>query len=698
MRKLSAENSLKHKHPDVAAEWNYSLNNDLSPEQVSCGSGRKVWWICKHGHEWEASIAHRCNGTKCPYCSGKKVMPEDSIAEKFPDIAAQWNNQLNSERVDAIAPSSNKKVWWICDKGHEWQATVVSRTSSKSGCPTCLLSKNNLLETFPLIAAEWHPTKNLKLEPSSITYGSGKKVWWLCANGHSYEASVSNRTMGKGCPYCAGQKVSPEMSLAAVNEDLASQWHPTMNKELSPFDFLPHSHKKIWWQCSIFPEHKWQATISSRSQGSGCPKCNNQTSLPELRIYCELKHYFPDAKTRFKIHGREADIFIPSLNLAIEYDGSYYHENKQKEDEKKNKLFATHGIDVIRVRAKPLCLISDNDVSVPEGELTKSQLNQIVSKAIEIKPKASAILSSYKKLKQFIANNEYQRYVDYLPNPFPEDSLESLKPNLVKEWDYELNHPLTPRNFTPGSGKLVWWKCPRNPNHSYEATIASRRTRGCPFCSSKQVSKEMTLQSQYPDIAKEWDVEKNHPETPSQVLAKSNKNFYWICPVGHSYSCSVASRTDNQQGCPECKENELIKSSIGSLHPEIAAQWNNNKNGDTDVYHVLPKSQKKYWWICDKGHEWQAIVASRTDGTGCPICSGRIADSEHNLEAEYPELAQEFDNTLNVKPASGFKSGSGKKVWWRCNKNPEHVWEAQIYSRTKLGTGCPKCFNETRKK
>lgn len=548
----------------------------------------------------------------------------------------------------------------------------------------------------PEIAKEWDYEKNGNLNPNEVTYGSGKKVWWLCDKNHSYAATVSNRSLGKGCPYCAGQKVSPEMSLAKTNEQLASEWHPTLNGSLTPTDFLPHSHKKIWWKCPNFAEHEWQATIASRSKGSGCPHCNNQTSLPELRIFCELKHYYPATENRLKVHGKEADIFIPSLNLAIEYDGSYYHSNKEKEDAKKGKHFAQKGTKLIRVRAKPLEVTSANDVSVPERELTKLDLNTVILKVIEVVPSAEAKLKPYTELENFAADDEYLRYVSYLPNPFPENSLEHLRPELVREWDEVRNAPLTPRNFTVGSNKLVWWKCPKNSEHNYEATIASRNRRGCPYCASKQISDEMTLQAQHPEIAVEWDIGKNHPKKPSDVLAKSNKNYYWICPKGHSYCSTVSSRTHYGRGCPVCKDDEIKKRSIGSLYPQLVVEWHPTKNDETDVYHVLPKSQKKRWWICEHGHEWQAIVATRTDGTGCPVCSGRNPDSMQNFASDYPELANEYDKTLNSKPAFSFKSGSGKKVWWRCSKNPEHIWEAQIYSRTKLGTGCPLCWKEKR--
>ncbi len=58
------------------------------------------------------------------------------------------------------------------------------------------------------------------------------------------------------------------------------------------------------------------------------------------------------------------------------------------------------------------------------------------------------------------------------------------------------------------------------------------------------------------------------------------------------------------------------------INPSLAEQWHPTKNGSLTQKDVFPKSGKKVWWICDKGHEWEAFVRARNHGTGCPYCSG----------------------------------------------------------------------------
>ena len=80
---------------------------------------------------------------------------------------------------------------------------------------------------------------------------------------------------------------------------------------------------------------------------------------------------------------------------------------------------------------------------------------------------------------------------------------------------------------------------------------------GCPYCSNKKLlSGYNDLATTHPEIAKEWDYNKNNGITPSDVMAGSNIKKYWfICPNGHSYSATLLNRK-NGQGCPECAKEK----------------------------------------------------------------------------------------------------------------------------------------------
>ena len=122
-------------HPKIAAEW-HPTKNDLGPSEVTKGSGKKVWWLCEKGHEWEATVADRTSGYGCPYCSGRRVSDANNLAVLFPEIAKEWHPDKNDLGPSEVTKSSGKKVWWLCEKGHEWEAIVNNRTRGR-GCSYC---------------------------------------------------------------------------------------------------------------------------------------------------------------------------------------------------------------------------------------------------------------------------------------------------------------------------------------------------------------------------------------------------------------------------------------------------------------------------------------------------------------------------------------------------------------------------------
>jgi len=175
-----------------------------------------------------------------------------------------------------VRAKSGQIAWWKCEKGHEWEAGIADRANGK-GCPYCAGQRacaDNCLQTLePELSKQWHFTKNGDITPIDVTTGSGKNVWWRCEKGHEWVARIAHRANGVGCPYCSGRYASSENNWQILNPELAKQWHPTKNGELTPSDVTASSHKKAWWQCE--KEHQWEATVKKRSRGSGCPYCNN---------------------------------------------------------------------------------------------------------------------------------------------------------------------------------------------------------------------------------------------------------------------------------------------------------------------------------------------------------------------------------------------------------------------------------------
>lgn len=96
------------------------------------------------------------------------------------------------------------------------------------------------------LMAEWNWEKNIDIEPSQLTLGSGKKAWWICNKGHAWMAAIYSRNQGHGCPYCSGRyPVKGKNDLLTVNPTLACEWNYSKNNDLTPMDVLPSCGKRV---------------------------------------------------------------------------------------------------------------------------------------------------------------------------------------------------------------------------------------------------------------------------------------------------------------------------------------------------------------------------------------------------------------------------------------------------------------------
>lgn len=427
----------------------------------------------------------------------QNTLEKQTLQEANPELAAQWHPSKNGSLTPGdVTPNAGKKVWWKCPKGvdHEWHAIIANRNRG-SGCPICsnqrVAVSNSLGAVNPELAKEWHPSKNGALTPYDVLPSAARKVWWQCAvkPNHEWEAKLNNRANGKGCPYCANQRISGENSLGAVNPALAVQWHPTNNGDLSPFDVAPSAKTKVWWKCPNGDDHEWQATVNHRATGTGCPKCNPVWSVPELRIYTELGSIFPSIEHRAIVDGFEVDVYIPELKIGIEYDGVYWHDDKIEKDREKSKALES-SIFLIRIREDDLPLIGPNDLQVDKRKLSVSTIKSLLTVILEHREPPDETVSrihDYLRRKRWAANDGFERLYFERKVVKYKESLSQLFPDLAREWHPIQNDRLLPEQFTPGSGRNVWWlgRC----GHEWQDTINHRSGgRDCPECRYKKAS------------------------------------------------------------------------------------------------------------------------------------------------------------------------------------------------------------------
>ena len=424
--------SLAETHPEVAKQWHPTKNRDLTPYDVTFGSDKRVWWKCDKGddHEWQINVYKRSSGTGCPICSGKIVVVSNCLATVNPKLASEWHPTKNGELTPYdVTHTSNKKVWWKCPKGddHEWESVIYNR-SIGTGCLICsnrkVVMSNMLSTTHPELAKEWHPTKNGDLTPKNITAGFSKRIWWKCDKGddHEWVTSIANRLNKKtGCPFCSGRRSSKSNSFSVKYPEIAKQWHPTKNGDLTPNDIVSGSQKKVWWKCDKGEDHEWISSEVNKVKRNYCPYCTlTPQSKQELTITFELIKLFKKInpkglKTRLDGQLRAIDIFIPKLNLCIEFDGAYWHKGKRELDKIKSEMLFEEGFKLIRVREEPLKKIYDTDVISKKPYDGKQVTNDILSMILSIFELDDKLVSKIKgyQSKEVLQNEKgLDKYID----------------------------------------------------------------------------------------------------------------------------------------------------------------------------------------------------------------------------------------------------------------------------------------------
>lgn len=275
-------NILSEVHPELVAEWS-DKNLPLTPDRITYGSNKVVWWKGACGHEWQTSVKARSNGENCPICSGARVIEGvNDLATLKPELADEWSSKNDPLKPTMVTTGSHKKVIWRDKYGHEWTATVKSRALNGTGCPYCshnkiLVGFNDLASQHPQIASEWSE-RNYPLKPDMVTVFANRKVWWRCSKDHEWNTLISTRSGGSGCPYCSGQLLLKGFNdFATTHPQLAQEWSDR-NLPLAPDMINEKSRRNVWWKCRECG-YEWQSVVYARVKGTVCPVCADRAVM-----------------------------------------------------------------------------------------------------------------------------------------------------------------------------------------------------------------------------------------------------------------------------------------------------------------------------------------------------------------------------------------------------------------------------------
>jgi len=489
---IEKNGSLYDKKPNLVKEWDYEKNYPLTPNDVTCGSKKKVWWKCEKGHEWEATIRNRYIGSNCIFCTGQKaIIGENDLVTTHHELVKEWDYEKNvGLKPENVKSGSNIKVWWKCELGHSWQTSVNHRTNG-TGCPHCYseygtsfpeqaicyyLSKVTNVKNrekidnqeidiylpeykigFEYDGSYYHETeksrekekkKNEIIKQNNIflyhikesnkdLYDKEKNIIFCIIDRNykyiekvlEYIQQIINKKIenidiinDRSNIYNQYIKSIKENNFAIYHPELLEEWDYEKNNGISPEYFSVGSNKKIWWKCPKC-NSSYDATISHRLSGTGCPYCSGK----KINETNNLKAIFPDL---VKLWDYDKNDILPEM---------IYFSSRKKvwwKCPSCEKSFLTPVCS--RIRAKtPYC---------PE-----CMHNHI------------GIINRKKTIKK-------------------NGSLFDDNSPLLKEWNYQKNVDITPKDVSSKSGIKVWWKCSKCGNE-WNAKIFNRSYgTGCPKC------------------------------------------------------------------------------------------------------------------------------------------------------------------------------------------------------------------------
>ena len=716
--------------PDLLKEWDYKKNSLVcAPDAISYKSNKKVWWKCAKGHSFEQTVDKRVSRNyNCPYCSNKRILPGfNDLKTLGPLLMEEWNEEKNTNLdPTTISLHSNKYAWWKCNTcGNEWKAKINDRAQGRA-CPLCAKSKriksfrentylkrgeNDLATVRPDILGEWDFNKNDSKLPSDFTKNSNEKIWWKCSVcGNSWKASITNRTNhDSGCPKCSRHNRTsfPEQALLYYIKKI----YPNVLNSYTDIFYPSQRELDIFIpELSIGIEYDGKAWHSdNRSQKVGKEKylvCK-ENSIKLIRVS-------EDSETNIE----DCDFFVfrngsddKSLDVVIEKVISLISKRKLEINSFKDRnSIMKQYITVIKNKS----IAIQHPESISEWDLDKN--DGVTPDMVNA--------SSNNKFWWICRNgHSYQsspdnKFRNNLKCPYCSNKmvlvgyndLEYKFPEISAEWDYVKNGSLKPSQVTAGSNKKVYWLC--SNGHSYQKHVYERTSLGdgCPYCSGRKAWPGYNdIATTNPEIMMIWNYERNNNINPQNLTKGSTRKVWWKCEFGHEWAKNIHSQI-NYNSCPicTCRQLQVGTNDLATTHPQLASEWNYNKNANLVPSSITKTFDNKVWWLCSTcGHEWKTKVNARVQtGAGCPKCGyaikmqktieDTVVKTRRDLMTKYPSIAKEWDYEKNgdLDPTK-ISYGSSKKVWWICPNR--HHYEARITDRTgKHKSSCPFCSGRKR--
>ncbi len=419
-------------YPALLAEWDYESNSVL-PDNMPPKSNLKVSWVCKYGHNWQATIVNRTQaGSNCPICNPQSSRLEIFLLCELRSVFSQvvWRKRFGGYECDIFIPELGLGIEV---DGEYWHRNKENRERQKSNVFSQIGLHLIRVRDSKLASIEGHVVSYNKGEPPiQITVRLFKEINIKYPNQKlmDYIASSEQRNQTEYQQILSRLPSPPsDQTLFSLFPSVAEEWDYKKNYPMTPDLFSPYSDQSVSWLCAS--GHQWKATIKNRTlRQSGCPICYRATVSADT------------SKRLLKKLGS-----LEKANPAYLSEWDYDRNGNLKPSE------VTAG-SKIKVWWK-----------CPEGHSYQQ--------ALAGKKYGRGCPECFKVNRSIIA-----RKAKLIKGA----TLLDKHPKIAGQWDYDKNGDEKPSDYSSGSNKIVWWIC--DFGHSYKTSIKSRCSKGlsCPLC------------------------------------------------------------------------------------------------------------------------------------------------------------------------------------------------------------------------
>jgi DNA-directed RNA polymerase subunit RPC12/RpoP len=309
-------------HPELLKYWDYDKNAEHGPEYYNEFSNEIVFWKCENGHSFKHQIfRYSQKGFYCIICKNTQLVPDvNDLQTMYPDIAAEFDCELNDKKPEDFKANSSESVWWKCPIGHSpYKRSIRERVLKGWGCSICantvvVAEVNDALSAYPQLSEIWDYKANNGKKPEEIFRGSTRAYDYVCKIGHHWsERLITVVNALYTCAYCSDRKALPGFNtLADRCPDLAEQWDEvdSQNEGYNPYGITTQIKAIFSWICPDC-DNTFLSSIQGRiTDETKCPYCAGKKVLPGVT---SLKAVCPEIASEYSDENEfDSDMILPT--------------------------------------------------------------------------------------------------------------------------------------------------------------------------------------------------------------------------------------------------------------------------------------------------------------------------------------------------------------------------------------------------